>query len=110
MTMLSVSVFLAVYVGASNGLRLFRILFESRPVVYIGKISYGIYLYHFIILYALGGRAESGHATASAVTILTFIALSFVIPAISYRFIERPILDFKDRLNPKHPDQARLTP
>lgn len=73
-------------------------LFTNPVVTYCGKISYGIYLYHFPILFFMGFTDDEAVVETSFLKGLLTIALCFVIPAISYRFIEQPLLRIKDRL------------
>ncbi|MDR3637439.1 MAG: acyltransferase [Isosphaeraceae bacterium] len=78
------------------GSPLLRVL-VSRPLVYLGRISYGIYLYHFVILMA---TAELAHALGYRHSLLSkaaAIAFSFRLAALSWKFIERPILKWKER-------------
>jgi peptidoglycan/LPS O-acetylase OafA/YrhL len=59
----------------------------AAPLRYIGKISYGLYLYHFPIM--LAGK---GHAPT-----LVLIGVSVVAAAVSYKYVEMPFLRLKDR-------------
>lgn len=99
MSLLAISIFFLVYVGHERGWSFSRVLLESRPIVYLGRISYGIYLYHFIILYALEARGSENPDGVSFITWLMFVFLAIAVPALSYRYIESPLLAIKDRLN-----------
>jgi peptidoglycan/LPS O-acetylase OafA/YrhL len=70
-----------------------------RSLVYLGKISYGLYAYHMLALslmgLTLGGRAN---------TLLRFVIywvgglmLTIALASISYRLLERPFLRLKER-------------
>jgi peptidoglycan/LPS O-acetylase OafA/YrhL len=60
---------------------------SARPVVFLGQISYSLYLWHLPVLVAFAGvDREAGWRTVAAVT--TAVALA----ACSWRFIERPFL------------------
>lgn len=66
---------------------------NSRPFVYLGKISYGLYVYHnFLFVIA---RDSSGGARA----LLLFVSLAatIAIASASWHLLERPINDFKRR-------------
>ncbi len=65
-------------------------LLSSRPLVWIGLISYSLYLWHFPI-FAFGRLA---HALPSHADKVLWLLLSFSLAAISYRWVERP---FRDR-------------
>ncbi len=58
-----------------------------RPMSYLGRISYSLYLWHVPILVAIGV------ATASLGMRLGGVALSVVVAAASYRFVEQPLLN-----------------
>ncbi len=74
---------------------LFTKIFFSNPVmVFIGKISYGIYLYHFIISHIIEGIFDT---TKGVVVISLKIIVPIAVAAFSYHFIEKRILEFKDR-------------
>jgi len=62
-------------------------LLSFRPTVYIGKLSYSLYLWHFPIF--AFGRINSLHPLNLA-DIVLWTALVFVGAALSYHFVERP--------------------
>lgn len=55
---------------------------ETRPMVFLGRISYGLYLWHVILLAEFEGHIPPGFLIIAAVAIA----------ALSYRFIEQPII------------------
>lgn len=64
------------------------------PLRYLGRISYGVYLYHWP-LFMLGEKWKPhglGHFYA-----LGLIALIVAIAALSYEFVEKPVLRLRDR-------------
>ncbi len=64
----------------------------------IGRISYGLYLYHFPILYSLG-LMDKG-ADPQPLKFLLGLFLSFACAILSFRLLEQPILRLKDRCRP----------
>jgi peptidoglycan/LPS O-acetylase OafA/YrhL len=69
----------------------------ARPVLYLGKISYGLYVFHlmFITLLAVG----AAHAPARRVLLICAAFLCSVIAAtLSYQVLERPFLALKKRV------------
>jgi peptidoglycan/LPS O-acetylase OafA/YrhL len=69
---------------------------------YLGKISYGLYVYHEFCLY-LVGKAHFGHAiTELAEYGLLALSLTLVMAVLSYRFIETPFLRLKDHFAVVH--------
>lgn len=74
----------------------------------IGRISYGGYLYHLPLigacaalrlrLVSFAGNGTGAVLVAHALWIGSVIALTILVASISYRWIETPFLDAKDRL------------
>jgi peptidoglycan/LPS O-acetylase OafA/YrhL len=73
---------------------------RSRPIVRIGQISYGIYLYHMIGLHFANRALERfeipDYAAAWAVLLL-YTVISFASAEASYRYFESPLLKLKAR-------------
>ena len=72
--------------------------------VYLGKISFGLYVFHFLMLRLsshvverLIARAPSLAGSANVLQLLLAFALTVIAAALSYRFFEAPILKFKSR-------------
>lgn len=71
-----------------------RKLLSCRPLVYVGLISYPLYLWHWPILSFLGYiDSDSGSATLRVLV----LAAAFVLAVLTYEWVERPI----QRLQPK---------
>lgn len=68
-------------------------LFEWAPLVWMGRVSYGLYLWHFAAPWIL---SRSGLAPGSWF-LPASIALTFAAAAVSFYALERPILRFKRR-------------
>lgn len=64
-----------------------RRLLSSRPLVFIGLISYPLYLWHWPLL-SYANIVESG--TPSFTIILGALALAFLLAWLTYRIVERP--------------------
>lgn len=66
---------------------------------YIGRISYGLYLYHYPIwvmtVHRFGGSL--GEDTKRLIGLFLLAPISFAIAAVSYRYVEEPILALKNR-------------
>jgi peptidoglycan/LPS O-acetylase OafA/YrhL len=65
----------------------------SRPLVGIGRVSYGIYLYHYAVLlwlFSMGWSVERVVLVAWPLIALTVVA--------SWIFVEQPALRLKDRI------------
>ncbi|MEO7682789.1 MAG: acyltransferase, partial [Gemmatimonadaceae bacterium] len=71
---------------------------SARPLVYLGRISYGIYVYHELVPNAVRWAAPSlGFSVPIGVwsSFLLHTALTLLISALSWRFFERPINELK---------------
>jgi len=66
---------------------------EARWLVWVGRISYGLYLWHVPIASKVGGL----RLPEPVKPLITF-ALALAVAAISYRWIERPFLRRKAKL------------
>jgi len=81
---------------------LIRVLDSPLPR-WIGRRSYGLYLYHYPIFVAFEGlRVPKNNANLVLVTLLRF-SVSFAIAAISYRFLEMPFLKRKPHVLGQYP-------
>ena len=67
-----------------------------QPLVGIGRMSYGLYLWHFPIVYGCGALAVDGTPPDLPRAALA-IGLTFVVAAASFRWVERPMLGLKRR-------------
>ena len=71
---------------------------ESRPVRWVGRRSYGLYLWHLVVvaeLSVLFRGAESPRWTYATLLPLV-IAVTLAVAALSYRFVERPAMRLRD--------------
>jgi peptidoglycan/LPS O-acetylase OafA/YrhL len=70
------------------------------PLVFIGRISYGLYVYHLPLLLGIRKLVPlqgSPWALPSLVLFLSWLVISLVVAWASFRFIERPVMSLKDR-------------
>lgn len=66
------------------------------PLVFVGKISYGLYLYHYFMISAVAAMKPHLPVPLGArATILAEVAASFAVALLSWYLIERPILGLK---------------
>ncbi len=74
-------------------------ILRTRLLGYLGAISYGLYLYHYIVVINVQDYFHRhGLLKGRWVDALTFVA-TMAIAALSWRFVEQPILALKDRWN-----------
>lgn len=77
--------------------------FSRRWLTETGKISYGLYLYHYPMVYlAVYCTALMKLPTdiKQAICIFILMPLSFCLATLSYRYLESPILKLKSRFTP----------
>lgn len=78
-----------------------------KPIRYIGRISYGLYLYHLLILFLLNIAPYQTEGVGTSLWRLTVAAvLTFVVAHLSYRYIELPLLGLKGSLTLKQAPAA----
>jgi peptidoglycan/LPS O-acetylase OafA/YrhL len=70
-------------------------IFRSPPLVFFGRICYGLYLWHYPIFNVI--RFNYG-VTEPVLLGVIGVPLTFVAALLSWRFIESPLLKAKDRL------------
>jgi peptidoglycan/LPS O-acetylase OafA/YrhL len=78
----------ALIIGGLEGSNGIARLCSVRPLVYVGKISYGAYLYHWPIFALSGKHWGPLHGTSLG---LAQLASSLLLAAISFRYLEAPI-------------------
>ena len=91
-----VSFLLLTVSGAAEGAR-----FRSKALCRLGTISYGLYLVHQPVAgllhgFVLGGRPDVANPAQILVTLVA-LALSVAFAALSWRFLERPLIEFGHR-------------
>lgn len=78
-------------------------LLRTRALAFVGRISYGLYLYHLPVYFALGLLHGRFAEPPSAGRVLLAVALSFAVATLSYFVIERPILRYAARFRSRKP-------
>jgi peptidoglycan/LPS O-acetylase OafA/YrhL len=76
------------------------VLLDFAPLVWIGRISYGLYLYHMPVIVLLRPTGPAMALAAAGLTVASAL-LSFLV-------IERPCLRLKDRLSKTKPDTLSI--
>jgi peptidoglycan/LPS O-acetylase OafA/YrhL len=86
------------------GVLRYRILsaaFGWRPIAWLGKISYGLYVFHLLVLYLYGSRVASHVVVTSTIRPFVDLVLPLMftigVAAVSYYVYERPFLRIKAR-------------
>lgn len=97
-SIVSSAIFLIV-LSYENSKSLLNYALTNRAIVFIGKISYGIYLFHFPIFYFFGiTQNQLDGKWISVSDFIVPISLVFLIPFISFYMIEKPLLDYKNKI------------
>jgi peptidoglycan/LPS O-acetylase OafA/YrhL len=74
----------------------------SAPLTWVGKRSYGIYLYHMPVAMAVASFRHSSRPKDILLMMAAQLVLIFAISALSYRFVEQPFLRLNARLRRSH--------
>ncbi len=87
-------------------------LLRQRPLVYIGRISYGLYLYHYPIFLLANSleRRAFGHALSPLPHGVFCFAATGLVAAVSFRTVEKMFLELKDKWAPAVAPGQRLAP
>jgi peptidoglycan/LPS O-acetylase OafA/YrhL len=72
---------------------------RNPALLYIGKISYGLYLYHFPLYWVVDTIAASCGDMHAWWTNPAKVASSLAVAVLSWEFVERPILSLKEKLS-----------
>ena len=76
----------------------FSRVLQSRVMFYLGSISYGIYLYHTLLLWGIARAFEMAHiALSPPVLFLVCAPIAISIAALSFRYFETPIMALRHR-------------
>jgi peptidoglycan/LPS O-acetylase OafA/YrhL len=80
--------------------KMFVRFLEWAPLRYLGKISYGLYIYHFPVIWLVSQIPNFGvseNLIPPLIFILSFI-VTVAVASLSYAVLEKPFLKLKDRL------------
>jgi peptidoglycan/LPS O-acetylase OafA/YrhL len=71
---------------------------QSRPLAWLGSISYGIYLYHTMIIWLVDRLCSPRHIQLASFQLFVLVSvLSISVAALSYRYFETPIMRSRHR-------------
>ena len=73
-----------------------KMVLQFAPLVWFGRISYGLYLWHWPILWII---YQQKHLPPSNLQLFLVMVLSLVLPTLSYYFVEERFLRLKGRFN-----------
>lgn len=78
----------------------------SRPMVYIGRLSYGIYIWHFPIVILL----NRDHPQPLWITLSATLLFSFTMAAICLHLVDAPIKRWREKMRARAPVNATRWP
>lgn len=87
--------------AANNATGWMATLLSWRPLRYLGKISYGVYVYHFFLrtaLPAVGSALGVAGPEPGWGYFVIYSAAAVAVASVSWYFIEKPAIGLKDRL------------
>ena len=94
-TLILPCIFTALIIHTTSQNNIVKLCLSNKAIVFIGKISYSLYLYHWIFIalaYYITGEKQINNQSIAIVTVLTII-----FSVLSYYLIEQPIR--KSKLN-----------
>ncbi len=93
--------FFAVLIYCVARTNLFTGILDTAPFRYLGKISYGLYVFHYgiiAIMVALFQKYGLEYSIRSPQMFFAAMSATFLIAAISFTLLEKPLIDLKDKL------------
>jgi len=93
-TLVAISIALILTVVITSPPKFALSVLRFAPLVWIGRISYGLYLWHWPVRWFI--YPKNGLPT-SAGQLLTVVVLSLSLTTLSYYFVEKPFLRWKKR-------------
>jgi peptidoglycan/LPS O-acetylase OafA/YrhL len=101
-TLVALSIALILIVLLVSPPRSALLVLRFVPLVWIGRISYGLYLWHWPVrIFIYQKRIVPG----SISQFVTVVILSLLLTTLSYYFVEKPFLRWKKRFSPKKINQ-----
>jgi peptidoglycan/LPS O-acetylase OafA/YrhL len=76
-------------------------ILESAPLRYLGKISYGLYVYHYgviAITTELFRKYDLDYSLRSPQMFIASMGATLLIATLSFYFLEKPIINLKDKI------------
>ena len=78
---------------------------ELRPLTYLGRISYGVYVYHNFMNFFLPPLTQRvfgiRYFPREWQRVPYYMIVSIAVAAVSYRYFEKPLLAAKKRFAPR---------
>ncbi|HEX7847274.1 MAG TPA: acyltransferase [Chitinophagaceae bacterium] len=81
----------------TNTHRILLFLFSNRPIRYLGKISFGLYVYHLACIYGVEKLLNKLDIHNDAYALLLSAVTTVILSILSYEFFEKFFLRYKKR-------------
>ena len=88
----------ALLIALTLGVSGWQKLLETRPALFLGRISYSLYLLHIGVLLLCTRWIEPASAAAGVALVAAVLALSIVVSVGFHRIVERPAISLGNRL------------
>lgn len=95
----AINIISAIVISAVSQKQFFPRLFANSGLNYIGKISYGMYIFHYPIILLFLSRGFIG-GMPLVVRILTAFVLTMLVSGLSYSLFEKKFLGLKEKFFP----------
>jgi peptidoglycan/LPS O-acetylase OafA/YrhL len=76
-------------------------ILESAPLRYLGKISYGLYVYHYgiiAVMVALFRKYGLDYSLRSPQMFFAAMSATILVASLSFYLLEKPIINLKDKV------------
>ncbi len=94
------SAFIINYASQNKFTGIFKYILENKFVVYSGKISYGLYIFHLFVPNFFWGYLSGKigiDITSKYTAVIVFYFITFAMAHLSWKFMENPINNLKNR-------------
>jgi len=89
---------LLVFLAAINGTTFVGRLFEFKPLINTGKVSYGLYVYHLPLFYYFGySHMQFKPQNIGVDFAVMLIAVTGLLALVSWRYFEQPLMRYRER-------------
>jgi len=95
-TLTEITTFFAIYVCLTQPGKIFDRVLSAGSLGYLGKISYGLYLYHFPIIFYLRNHYNT------PVVLIYGMSLTLIFAVSSFHLVEKPIVKWARQRFPRH--------
>lgn len=88
----AVAVLFAFVLAGSITCEPLRRVLEIGPLRWLGRISYSLYLWHYVVIYVTRFKSPAGIAHATVINSLVALAVSLALAVASYELVEKPFM------------------